>query len=863
VDGFGKLANLDTGPDPLPGLVVVLGPNEAGKSTLFAFLTTIFYGFQPATRESNPHTPWGASEAAGRVRIRLADGLSAEVERKLRSQPTGRLSLGGAGRELRNQALPWVEHVPRAVFRQVFAVTLEELAGLEPETWARIQDKVVGSMGATDLRSARVVADALEAEAGEIWRPNRRGNQRLRSLQGDIRALRSRRIAAHERDMKLRAIGREREALEERFTEVRAERHRLRDLVDRLQTLLPLERQLDRIGALRAEGGDRSVLQGLPEDPLERLAALEAERTAACSQLSSLDAELADCNATLHAFDDRARSILGRRAEITQAGARSAACAADRTAARVLEQEIASVEARLDAVSGPLLSGSWREQQEELARVPVAVLEDRLARAAETPSRPGGARLVGVAIAVVVLVGVALLAWGVAAGRQLPTALGAAVAAVSLAVGAAETFRGRAGRDRAPLRPDRDSPSLLAEIRLQPAWRGERTPALLSELARLQGLLAERAGRVQAAATARARFEEADAAAGRLARELGLATGGGAEAVCAALETALRDAEEKRQAADHAARESRRLGGEKEAVSVRLSRLAGSITALERTGAALAPGDGRRGLEMARVRILAHQRADRLEEEIERAHPDRKDLETQIRAARERERSRPHERTDLASLKARLEKLEDETHELVRRTEAMDAEARKLREMETVDAVDSEIAALREAEERLGRERDRKLIVARILREADRRFREEHQPDLLRRAGSYLGRLTGGRYERLVVDETDGAAPFRLVGPGLPAPVPLAAPVSTGTLEQAYFSLRLAIVDHLDQGGERLPLFVDEVLVNWDAERRARGVEVLASIAASRQIFVFTCHPDVAGELVERGGRILALDRGD
>ena len=282
VDGFGRLANLDTGPDPLPGLVVVLGPNEAGKSTLFSFLTTIFYGFQPATRESNPHTPWGASEAAGRVRIRLADGLSAEVERKLRSQPTGRLSLGGAGRELRNQALPWVEHVPRAVFRQVFAVTLEELAGLEPETWARIQDKVVGSMGASDLRSARLVADTLEAEAGEIWRPNRRGNQRLRALQGDIRALRSRRIAAHDRDVRLRAIGREREALEERFTEVRAERHRLRDLVDRLQTLLPLERQLDRIGALRAEGGDRSVLQGLPENPPDRLAALEAERTAAC-----------------------------------------------------------------------------------------------------------------------------------------------------------------------------------------------------------------------------------------------------------------------------------------------------------------------------------------------------------------------------------------------------------------------------------------------------------------------------------------------------------------------------------------------------------------------------------------------------
>jgi uncharacterized protein YhaN len=154
-------------------------------------------------------------------------------------------------------------------------------------------------------------------------------------------------------------------------------------------------------------------------------------------------------------------------------------------------------------------------------------------------------------------------------------------------------------------------------------------------------------------------------------------------------------------------------------------------------------------------------------------------------------------------------------------------------------------------------------VLARVLREADRRFRQEHQPDLLRRAGSYLEHLTGGRYERLIVDETDGNHLFHLVGPTLPAPVPLAPPISTGTLEQAYLSLRLAIVDHLDRGGERLPLFIDEIFVNWDGERRARGLEVLAGIANTRQVFVFTCHPRVAAELSERGGHVLELDRSE
>ncbi len=48
IDAFGRLRNVDTGEVPLGRLVVVLGPNEAGKSTLFHFLTTLLFGFRLA-----------------------------------------------------------------------------------------------------------------------------------------------------------------------------------------------------------------------------------------------------------------------------------------------------------------------------------------------------------------------------------------------------------------------------------------------------------------------------------------------------------------------------------------------------------------------------------------------------------------------------------------------------------------------------------------------------------------------------------------------------------------------------------------------------------------------------------------------
>ena len=861
IDGFGRLASFDTGPEALEGLVVVLGPNEAGKSTLFAFLATALYGFQPATRESNPHVPWGASEAAGRVRIRLDAGGCADVERKLRSQPSGRMTLAGAVTDLRNQALPWVEHVPRGVFRQVFAITLSELAGLDGDTWARIQDKVVGSMGATDLRSARLVADTLEKEAGELWRPTRRGNQRLRDLHQEARTLRARLNAARERDERVRALVAERETVQADLETARTTRHRDRAAVETAQTLLPLKQQLDRLAALRAQGGDRALLEGLPSEPAAKHESLTTERDTARARLAHIDAELVEHEAVAAAFDERARALLERRDETARVIAKAAASVPERTRAGGLEAEIRDFESRLEAAGSRLLAGSWRDQQAALAKVPVDVIKDRLAHTPSIPSAAKPARPSRGPSAVALAVGIALLTWGIMSDNTLGSALGAALAAIAVATWMS---RGRAADARRVATTSDDPMTLLGGVRLRPEHR-RLAEGLLADLGHMRALLQGREERQRSLGAARARIAAVDADLASAAGTLGLSTdqeGSHAEAIAALLEAELRGADERRGAAAQAEREVRRLAREREATSAALASLEATLAELETRGAAISPGAPSEGLEAARARQVAHQRADDLEADLQMRHPDLSDLERQIAALTDAGAPRAIDPTELVAARARLESMEEEIVALARRAEALEQSIAHLRDQETVDAVDSEIATLKETEARLARERDRKWLLARLLREADRRFREEHQPDLLRRAGSYLAHLTGGRYERLVVDETEGGHLFRLVGPGLPAPVALAPPVSTGTLEQAYLALRLAIVDHLDRGGERLPLFVDEVFVNWDSERRDRGVEVLSGIAAQRQVFVFTCHPSVAEELARRGGRVLALGRG-
>ena len=79
----------------------------------------------------------------------------------------------------------------------------------------------------------------------------------------------------------------------------------------------------------------------------------------------------------------------------------------------------------------------------------------------------------------------------------------------------------------------------------------------------------------------------------------------------------------------------------------------------------------------------------------------------------------------------------------------------------------------------------------------------------------------------------------------------VAPPLSRGTLEQIHLALRLALVEHVDSGRETVPLFLDEVLVNWDNMRLHKCLEILHELAGQRQIFLFTCHDWLVNKMQE------------
>ena len=256
----------------------------------------------------------------------------------------------------------------------------------------------------------------------------------------------------------------------------------------------------------------------------------------------------------------------------------------------------------------------------------------------------------------------------------------------------------------------------------------------------------------------------------------------------------------------------------------------------------------------------AAAQATRIMADLERAHPDLEDIHARIHKAEEVGEDWVVDEEALARRRVRLPQIAERVEVLSRREAALEQDIAYMSDGETLDGIDGERQMLGDQLHRLERERDRKHVLGCLLQEADRRFREQHQPELLRRAGEYLATITDQRYARLLLADTDGEVSFKLSHDESPYPVPVTAPLSTGTREQVYLALRLAAVDQLDGEGERLPLFLDETLVNWDPARRDRALALLATIAKDRQVFVFTCQPEAAQALEDRGARLVVLD---
>jgi len=252
----------------------------------------------------------------------------------------------------------------------------------------------------------------------------------------------------------------------------------------------------------------------------------------------------------------------------------------------------------------------------------------------------------------------------------------------------------------------------------------------------------------------------------------------------------------------------------------------------------------RRGEEWRRVE-------ERLRERIQACRRELEIIAGSPRAVADLERDLA-ERED-GDIKGELGRLTDrleEAKKVIRETGELIGELEgRLRAMEKGEEL---AAGLQEREMKLstlaGRAREWQVraLCLRLLHLAKDRHERTRQPTVLRQASRYLAPMTGGKYtgviapvgraDMLEVETPEGARAA-------------AGSLSRGAASQLYLAVRLALARQY--GGAGLPVFLDDILVDFDPERLKGAVRVLGELGRDRQVLLFTCHDHVLAALGE------------
>ncbi len=69
--------------------------------------------------------------------------------------------------------------------------------------------------------------------------------------------------------------------------------------------------------------------------------------------------------------------------------------------------------------------------------------------------------------------------------------------------------------------------------------------------------------------------------------------------------------------------------------------------------------------------------------------------------------------------------------------------------------------------------------------------------------------------------------------------------LSAGTVDQAYLSLRLALIKLISEDRDALPLIMDDSLAQYDDKRAEKAMKFLREFSNEHQLILFTCHTNI------------------
>ena len=219
--------------------------------------------------------------------------------------------------------------------------------------------------------------------------------------------------------------------------------------------------------------------------------------------------------------------------------------------------------------------------------------------------------------------------------------------------------------------------------------------------------------------------------------------------------------------------------------------------------------------------------------------------------------------TDIQTIRDGVRQFEADLEEIDAQRSALDTERGSIQT--TLEGLASEedssrlrLERHRLTEELQGHARDWavRTIAESLIRRAQSKFEKERQPDVIRHAERFFLDVTDGAYQSVFSPLGSSEINVMDAAGNIKTPQQL----SRGTREQLFLALRFGLILELGQRSERLPVIVDEALVNFDPARGTRAAGSFIELSEINQVLVFTCHPQIVEWFVDAAAQRGAIE---
>lgn len=863
---FGKYKNHHLAIEFKPGINVVYGVNEAGKSTLFNGILTLLYGFKPANREAHPHLGWGENKIELSGIFEDAEGLFA-VDRKLMSSPSGYLTRNEKETKINNKSLDHVKEISKQSYESIYALTLNDVVKMQDVPWSEVEDRLILNYGMDSIKSPREVLLEIEEEMKVLFNPRGQAkNTKVKQLEKEIKELKGQRketietqesVLEKEEGLQTLEIALE-AALKEEATLAKKvqwwEKHQtIIDLVKQLEGVTEHSNQLcERLGDIPK--GVMNYERIAQKTDSHRIAHKALQET-----LSAIESKLLHLTINEHlcvAHQQQLQAVLKTYQEY------------EKEMALHLQGKgfVDEKRRQLEHLLSDVLSTVTPHQVSALAAFNLMTIEGKIGRIT-TLSKDTEALQKEIYVSshhakekshlfAIGLIGIGAILFGLGLYSNQPMIN--YVAVLVLSFGGFKFFDTKNQNFTEDIKLYDEKINFnnkkiqeetlfmqksLAFLNLSQediVDNGQRLLMLLKSAKELARDLIEKEETYE-------NKEKALADKENLLNEVlvGFKFEDGLSHPTQ-LQSTLEEGLKKNQHNERINVDSRNKQQRLETSTEELSSLVEKSVLYQTYLKSVGEGDTLEGLSLLSRVDKLKEKIEFLEEQLMSKDPGHvmQNAIKQIDQNALNEQNIENNQILLREHREIIEGIKLEKRTLLTELEHL------LKDVDLFD-IESQLLALEDELEEAKEAYDKLLLLKTVVSAYDQDYRDLHQPDIHRRTGAYFNQITKGKYPKVYNDETIGKTALLLRQEGEDREVE--GNLSQGARDQLYLALRLAIAEELDKEKAPLPLFLDELFVNWDMTRLEEGLELLKSLSNERQIVVFTCHEWMVDKLKELG----------